>query len=99
MSAGGEPVEQHLPLRFGEAEIVLELAVLVDGLPWRHDPLCHHALDVGTPGFGGFVGVECEGGDVAGAVAALALFLEETGDLFGVSDLRHGQWRQREQCE
>jgi hypothetical protein len=79
--AAAVPVEDHGPLFVGQAEVVLELAMAVDGFPWGHAALFNGALNVFAPGHGGFVGVEREGADVAFAVALLAFVLKDAGDI------------------
>ena len=82
----------------GERPIVQEMAVAGVGKPRRHLLGLHRRLDRARPGACGLVGLERHGRDLAGAMARLAVLLQDRRDVLVVRHggrrgaLRRGRW-------
>ncbi len=78
---GRDPVADRCDLRLAEPPGIQELAEARDGLPGRHLPPLDDAEDLLPLAVRVDVAQERKGRDVAGAMAALAMLLEDRGDL------------------
>ena len=90
--AGVGPLGEGLDVGGREAGVVLEVAVAGVGEPGRHFLGDYGGLDGFGPGAGAFVGEERHRGGFAGAVAGLAVALEDRLDVF-VEGLGGGGYR------
>ncbi len=98
------PLDERRDIFLRERAIVGEVAVLRIGEPRRHNFLAYDALDARRHGFHLIVGDQRKRAAFAGAVAGLAIFLEDRRDVFGEGGRRRrrariarGAWRSRRQ--
>ena len=81
-----DPGQEQGAVGVGQAACVAESAMSGIGVPRRHAALRHRLADGGRPGTGILISKQWEGSRLAGAVAFLAVLLQEPGNLLAIRD-------------
>ena len=87
-----DPGQEGCTVGVGQAAGVAELAVRGVRVPGGHAALLYHLLDGSRPTGGVLIGQQGERRGFAGAVALLAMFLEQASDVLCIGHRRPGGW-------